>query len=307
MKIMNLISKYKKLLLIASVLVIGIFIYFIFIKKEVRTDARGKILTEDDYEYFNEDVKDDTLANFGFCANENYVIKEDADVRRTPNKAMYNSVYKLKFGTKVYTKNIDKKSNVDDVDPTLLEREKRNNYIAIYAQKPVLLSEKPVGYINIENILEKSEFKNYKPKPKVVVPIKIESAIKATIESNLFIDEMEYVFSKDTERFNKSIIYGDFNNDGNKDFAVILDSSDNLNSIIQIYFNNPAENIYKLVFKKRYASLLKIKLIEKENEVMINSEITTFPLDGVLISNPELNSFFHIYNPDSKNFMVLPN
>lgn len=307
MKVLNFISKFKKPLIIVSTILIGILIYFIFIKKEVRTDANGRVLTEDDYEYYNTDVKDDTLAKFGFCAKENYIITEDADVRRTPNKAMYNSIYKLKFGTKVYTKNLDEESDVEDIDETLLEREKRGKFIAIYAKEPILLSEKPVGYVHQDDIIQKEEFQNYKPKEKKIVPVKLETAIKATIESNLFVDDIEYKFAEDIERFNKSIIYGDFNNDGNKDFAVILDNIDKTNSVIQIYFNKPTENIYSLIYKKVYPTLLKIKLIEKDNDVMVNSEITKFPLDGILISNTDFNSFFHIFNPDNNSFMVLPN
>lgn len=306
-KILTLFTKYKKIIIAILLVIIALFVYIKFFQKETIVDANGFPIDEDDYEYFNSGIKDDTLAKFGFCAKENYIITEDADVRRTPNKAMYNSIYKLKFGTKVYTKNLDEKSKVDDIDKSLLEREKRNKFIAIYAKEPILLSEKPVGYVYFEDIIEKSEFQNYKPKEKKIEPIKIESAIKSTIESNLFIDEIEYKFAEDIERFNKSIIYGDFNNDTVEDFAVILDNVDKTNSILQIYFNNPTNNVYDLVYKKKYPNLLKIKIINKENDVMVNSEITNFPIDGVLITNPELNSFFHIYNSDNKSFMVLPN
>ena len=300
-------TKYKKIIIALLLVIVALFVYMKFFQKDTIVDANGFPIDEDDYEYFNGDVKDDTLAKFGFCAKENYVITEDADVRRTPNKAMYNSIYKLKFSTKVYTKNLDENSKVDDIDESLLEREERNKFIAIYAKEPILLSEKPVGYVYFEDILEKSEFQNYKPKEKKIVPIKIESAIKSTIESNLFVDEIEYKFAEDIERFNKSIVYGDFNNDAIEDFAVILDNIDKTNSIVQIYFNNPTNNVYDLVYKKKYPNLLKIKIINKDNEVMVNSEITNFPIDGVLITNSELNSYFHIYNSDNKSFMVLPN
>ena len=77
---------------------------------------------------------------------------------------------------------------------------------------------------------------------------------------------------------------------------MILDNIDKTNSIVQIYFNNPTNNVYDLVYKKKYPNLLKIKIINKDNEVMVNSEITNFPIDGVLITNSELYSYFHIYN-----------
>jgi len=304
---MNFSSKNKNIFLILTTLFVGVFIYFYFIKNEAKAAINKNQLTEDDYEYYNVNVKDDTLSKFGFCAKDNYVIKEDADVRRTPNKAMYNSIYKLRFGTKVYTKNIDEESNVSSIDETLLEREKRNNFVAIYALKPILLSDMPVGYIHIDDIIKKSEFQNYKPKEKIEKPIKIDSEIKFTIENNLIIDGMEYQFAKNVSRLNESLIYADFNDDATKDFAVILDNFDATNSMLQIYLYNPVDNIYSLVYQKAYPSLLKIKLIKKEHDVMVNSEISKFPFDGILITNTEFNSFFHIYNIDNKNFMVLPN
>jgi len=304
---MNFSSKNKNIFLILTTLFVGVFIYFYFIKNEAKAAINKNQLTEDDYEYYNVNVKVDTLSKFGFCAKDNYVIKEDADVRRTPNKAMYNSIYKLRFGTKVYTKNIDEESNVSSIDETLLEREKRNNFVAIYAHKPILLSDMPVGYIHIDDIIKKSEFQNYKPKEKIEKPIKIDSEIKFTIENNLIIDGMEYQFAKNVSRLNESLIYADFNDDATKDFAVILDNFDATNSMLQIYLYNPVDNIYSLVYQKAYPSLLKIKLIKKEHDVMVNSEISKFPFDGILITNTEFNSFFHIYNIDNKNFMVLPN
>ncbi|WP_395043046.1 hypothetical protein [Flavobacterium sp.] len=304
---MKFISKYKTILLIALILFIGAFAYIKFIKKSPVVDSTGKVLTEDDYEYYNSSVKDDTLHKFGFIAKENYIVTQDADVRRTPNKAMFNTVYKLQFGTKVYTKNLDEDSKVKNINKTLLERENRNDYIAIYAKEPILLSEKPVGYVYKEDILGKDDFDKYKPKKKEIKPVAIESGLKSTIEANLYINEVEYKFSKNIERYNQSIVHGDFNNDGLRDFAVILDSFDNSNSAIQIYFNNLENNRYDLVYTKTYPSLLKIKLIGKDRDVMVNSEITKFPIDGILISNSEFNTFFHIYNTDDKSFMVMPN
>jgi hypothetical protein len=306
-KIIYIILKYRTLHVGLILVLIVTILYFFILKKNNDEIVTKNTIDKDDYEYYNLGVKDDTLSKFGFCAKENYVITDDADVRRTPNRAMYNSIYKLKFGTKIYTKNLDENSTVDDIDESLLEREKRNKFVAIYAKEPILLSEKPVGYLYYEDLIGKSEFQNYKPKEKKVIPNKIDSTIKATIESNLFVNEIEFKFAEDIDRFNKSIVYGDYNNDLIEDFAVVLDNVDKTNSVLQIYLNNPEENIYILAYKKMFPSLLKIKLIEKENEVMVNSEITKFPIDGILITNPELNSFFHIYNNENKSFMILPN
>lgn len=307
MDVKDLIQKGKIPLLIISIILIGFFCYSFFFKNEVIVNIKGKELTKDDYEFYISKAKDDTLEKFGFYARENYVIKEDADVRRTPNKAMYNSIYNLKFGTKIYTKNLDEESKIDTIREELLEGENRNNYVAIYADKPILLSAKPVGYISKLDIIEKSEFKNYKPKPKEVKAIEIESSIKSTIQSNLFLNEIQYNFPSSIDRFNKSIIYGDFNNDSEKDFAVILDNYDATQSVFQIYLYNSSTISYDLAYNKLYNILLNIKYIEKESDVILNSEITKSPIDGILILTTELQTYFYLFNTETKSFNIISN
>ena len=104
----------------------------------------------------------------------------------------------------------------------------KNGFVAIYAVKPITLSEKPVGYVAVQDIILKSEFKNFKSKPKRIV---IEASILAAIESNLVLNGTTYKFIEDNKRYNNSITYGDYNNDGAIDFAIILDTPDNADSV----------------------------------------------------------------------------
>jgi hypothetical protein len=297
-RLLEIIKRNKKALLITLFVIIGVILVLKLPKKNILSET---FFNSDDTEYKYSDgvKKGDTLEKFGFCANENYVIKDVADVRRTPNVAMYNSTYKLKFGTKVYTKNIDKenKNNID-VDESLLDRETKNGFVAIYSVKPVTLSDMPVGYIAIEDIIEKSEFKNFKPEPKEIERTKIETSILSTIESHLLIDEIDYKLIEDNNRFNNTITYGDFNDDGNQDFAIVLDKLDNSESILLVYAFNPEKNAYELIFKKAQPLLVQLKTIKKDTSISVNFEMTSFPLDG---------TFFQIYNTHDNTFMVFKN
>lgn len=297
----------KKFVIITLIVIATLVLLYKIPKKNIITETLFNT-TEKEYEYSDGVRKADTLEKLGFCANENYVITEDAEVRRTPNIAMYNTIYKLKFGTIIYTKNIDPKNkNNIDIDETLLERETKNDFVAIYSIKPITLSDLPVGYISKEDFIEKSEFKNFKPKPKELERIEIESGIKSTIESNLLIDDVEYHFITDVMRFNNSITFGDFNDDGESDFAVNLDSKSNSNSILLIYVKNTKDNIYDLIYKKVYPTLLTIKTITKESKIEVHSETMSFPIDGVQIKDKDASIFFHIYNTDNNTFMVFKN
>ena len=139
--LLDFIAKYKTNICICVFVIVCMLLLLKF-------PARNNIITktflkEDEVEYDSEIAfKNDSLEKYGLMAVENIVIKEDAEVRRTPNIARYNTLYELKFGTKIYTKSSDEenKNNIK-IDESLLERETKNGFVAIYAVKPITLSE----------------------------------------------------------------------------------------------------------------------------------------------------------------------
>ena len=143
-------------------------VYFYLHKNNVTENPTLNKSNGVSYDDYYGKIKDDSLSKFGMCAVENYIVTDNADVRRTPNRAMYNSVYKLKFGTLIYTKEKDEEIEIENFDKTILERESRDNYVAIYAEKPILLSARPVGYVNKEDIYKKIDFDNYRDRKSVV-------------------------------------------------------------------------------------------------------------------------------------------
>lgn len=302
---MELISKYKKYIIISVLVLIAFFVAYKFIKKESILETFTTTSKEDDYSYSEGNTKTDTLEKYGFHAVENYVVKEVGEVRRTPNFAPYNTIHKLRFGTKIYTKEVDSTSNIK-IDPALLARESKNDYVAIYASKPVTFSDMPVGFMAKGDFVRKSEFKNFKPEPIKPEKIEFDAGIKATIDENILTSNDGFALPDDFMRYNKSVVYGDFNNDGQSDFSVLLDNADGTRSAVLVYFFNAEKNVYDLMLKKAYDGLLTIKSIKKATSIVVNSESTTFPLDGVLISNSTNSGYFHVFNPDNKSFMILP-
>ncbi|MBN8643377.1 MAG: hypothetical protein J0L86_16315 [Flavobacteriales bacterium] len=302
---MELISKYKKYIIISLLVLIAFFVAYKFIKKESILETFTTSAKEDDFDYSDGNTKTDTLEKYGFHAVENYVVKEVGEVRRTPNFAPYNTIHKLRFGTKIYTKEVDSTSNIE-IDPTLVAREIRNDYVAVYASKPIMFSDMPVGYMAKGDFVRKSEFKNFKPEPIKPEKIEFDAGVKATIEESFINSNDDFRLPEDFRRYNKSVVYGDFNNDGQSDFSVLLDNADGTRSAVLIYFFNAEKNVYDLMLKKAYDGLLNIKSIKKATSIVVNSESTTFPLDGVLITNSSNSGYFHVFNPDNKSFMILP-
>lgn len=302
---MELLNKYKKYIIISVLVLVAFFIAFKFIKKETILETFSIKEEADTFDYSQGITKTDTLEKYGFHAVENYVVKEVGEVRRTPNFAPYNTIHKLRFGTKIYTKEIDSTSNIK-IDPALIARESRNDYVAVYASKPITFSDMPVGYMSKDEFVRKSQFKYYKPEPIKPEKIEFDAGIKATIEESYLLNDDGFRLADDFRRYNKSVVYGDFNNDNLNDFAVILEQPDGSRSAILIYFFNAEKNIYNLMLKKPYEGLLTIKSVKKNTSVTVNSESTTFPIDGVTITNASQGGYFHVYNADNKSFMILP-
>jgi hypothetical protein len=303
---MNFLNKYKKYFLIVALFLLAFYLVIKFLGKE---NVLKSIITGNDssFEYSNDGIKNDSLEKIGLVAIENYVIKDVADVRRTPNYAQYNTIHKLKFGTKIYTKEVDEDNPLSNkIDFKLLERESKNEYVAIYASKPIFVNEMPVGYLDKKDFIKKDEFKDFKPEPIKPKKIDFREGVLATINDNYLINDEEFFLSEKTDRYNKSVVYGDFNNDSFDDFAVVLENIDDTKSGIMIFLFSIDKNLYDLVYKKSFAGISTIRKVSNNTPITINSEETTFPLDGIQL-NGDGNNLFHIYNPENGTFMVLSN
>ncbi len=303
--LLNFFTKNKTTILIAISVVVGMALLLKFPSKDnVITES---FLNEDDVEYDDSEnnFKNDTLEKHGLTAVENIVIKDDTEVRRTPNIARYNALYVLKFGTKIYTKNYDdKNSKAKEIDKSIVERETKNGFVAIYAVKPITLSEKPVGYVAVEDIVLKTQFKNFKPQPK---RIEIDASTLAAIQNDLVVNGKMYQLIEDNKRFNNSITYGDYNNDGATDFAIILDTEDNSDSVLLAYLMDTEKNNYRLIFTHSATSYLKINTIVKQTPIVFKTETTSFPFDGIQITSNEPNPIYYFYSANTNSFTLVKN
>ena len=297
----NFITKNKTSIIIVTAVIVSMLLLLKFPARNIITKTFLKD-EEVEYDYSGGSNQNDTLEKFGLIAIENIVIKEATEVRRTPNIARYNTLYELKFGTKIYTKNADEENKTTTIDESLLQQETKNGFVAIYAVKPITLSEKPVGYVAIEDIIKRSEFKNFKPQPKRIV---FDAEILVAIEHNSVIDGIHYKLIEDNRRFNNSITFGDFNNDDITDFAVVLDTEDNSDSVFLVYFMDVEKNAYRLVYSNPATSFLKINTIPKQTNIILKSETTSFTLDGIRVTTNEPTPFYYFYSASTNSFTVV--
>lgn len=169
------------------------------------------------------------------------------------------------FGTKVFIKSVyDDEYEGNVGDETVLENERVNEYVAVYASKPKTLSQKPIGYILEKVLTFEYEFNTFKKYFSLTEFKKLDSNIKRMINENSYLNGSQYYLTENTHKAPNAIAYGDFDSDGKKDVAVILDCVEKEQSLVLIFLYNASTKEPYIAYKTEFAEYLKIKSIPKE-------------------------------------------
>ena len=188
----------------------------------------------------NIDDKKDLEKN-GFYAEEFFIIANKSYLRTSPDKNSNNIIDTLQFGKKVYVKSVyyDEEGGEGVVgDESLLENEKVNGFVAVYFKKPKTIQEKPNGYMT-EKVLEyEYEFKQYQKYFSLPEFQKLDSQIKRIILDNDYVNNKSFYLTESSQKAPNAICTGDFDGDGLKDVAVVLDNVENESSLIIVFLMN---------------------------------------------------------------------
>ncbi len=301
-KLLSFYFNNKNVILITLLGLAILFIgYKIFFSKKSTVTKESNPEYYEDYTTANPNLKGKTLEELGLKAQENYVIAEKGNVRRTQNYAQNNTVHELKFGTVIYTKVVDSLSGID-VDEELILRENKKGYVAVYADKPKRITDVPVGFMDEKEIITKEKFKDFKPEIKIEEVVKISPVIIDIVESNADFDGTPYMLSDNAKRNKETLIFGDYNNDGVRDMAAIVDNVNGSKSGLLLFFKT--DEGYQLALKKGFGTKVTARTIKKETPITLKTESTLFPIDGVYITTKN-SAFFHVYDTEIGEFMVI--
>jgi hypothetical protein len=264
-------------------------------KESVKAEVSVK---NDTLKVMNVQDKEDLEKN-GFYAQENYVIANKAFLREKPSKSA-KVTDTLDFGAKFYTKTVYYGEGEEAIgDESLLENEQKEGFIAVYTKKPKTLSEKPVGYITEKAIVEQYSFQDYKKYFSLPQFKKLDSNIKRAIMENTYINQKTFYLTQNSQKAPNAICTGDFDGDGNKDFAVAIDNVESSESAIVIFCINSATKEPYPAYKVAFTELLKVKTITKGSTITLFGPVENESTDKIVDKD-----VVQIYGGNSSSYML---
>ena len=125
---------------------------------------------------------------------------------------------------------------------------------------------------------------------------------KVILEADGYHDGRTYNVTQNADRAKSTLSTGDFDGDGVKDYAVILDDNEGqVSRLVIISINKVTKKPY-VSFAENYNDKLKLKSFSKGASIYMNSSsFIKAPRDGVLISN-EVGGLVVIYDTNAQKY-----
>jgi len=270
---------------IIGVLILGVSGYFVFFGKN--KDAE-KVVPQNDSVLVNKDstkvAKKDSLSDEYDGEYDPYTsYKVISNTLTLPNGQ------KLNFGDEVY---------LDE------EKSSSGNSI-IYLNNPHKVPSTKQYPISVDDevLIDSYSFTEFKNSFSLPPFSSLPPGVKKVIlEADGYHDGRTYNVTQNADRAKSTLSTGDFDGDGVKDYAVILDDNEGqVSRLVIISINKVTKKPY-VSFAENYNDKLKLKSFSKGASIYMNSSsFIKAPRDGVLISN-EVGGLVVIYDTNAQKY-----
>ena len=270
---------------IIGALILGVSGYFVFFGKN--KDAE-KVVSQNDSALVNKDsakvAKKDSLSGDYEGEYDPYTLyKVISNTLTLPNGQ------KLTFGDEVY---------LDE------EKSSSGNSI-IYLNNPHKVPSTKQYPISVDDevLIDSYSFTEFKNSFSLPPFSSLPPGVKKVIlEADGYHDGRTYNVTQNADRAKSTLSTGDFDGDGVKDYAVILDDNESqVSRLVIISINKVTKKPY-VSFAENYNDKLKLKSFSKGASIYMNSSsFIKAPRDGVLISN-EVGGLVVIYDTNAQKY-----
>lgn len=199
---------------------------------------------------------------------------------------------KLKFGDKVY---VDYSKSTDA---------NKIIYLSNPAESPSIKAS-PIS-INGDMLIDSYSFDDFKKYFSIPPYSTLPSGVKKILlsENGSYNENKRYYITQNVNRASSTVAMGDFDSDGARDIAVVLDNNETQESRFLIIGTNKATKNAYIAFTSNFSDRLKIKAFQKGASVYMDSDdFVSAPRDGVVLSN-EWGAVIVIYDVNAQKFKI---
>lgn len=158
--------------------------------------------------------------------------------------------------------------------------------------------------INEEMMIDAYSFDDYRNKFSLPPYSSLPSGVKKLLMNvdGEYKNDRRYYITQNADRAKSTLVTGDFDGDGTRDVAVVLDDNEKQESRLLIIAINKATGSPYIAFAESYSDKLKIKAFPKGASIYMNStDFVKSPREGVLISN-EYGGVAIVYDSQAQKF-----
>lgn len=218
--------------------------------------------------------------------SENYVIANEAFVRTSPSESASKLSTNLKFGDRLI---VDNSYN-------------SGKYAKVYFTQPTKSAPQTAYYVTDYVLTYQGEFDEFKKyfslKPFAGLAVKT----KKLILDNDYSNSRSYQLTQNLERSKSALAYGDYDNDGIQDVAVVLDNNEDQYSRLLIICTNAATKDPYLAYAENFSDKMRINSYKKGAKIFMNSSsLVPSPADGVIL-NAEDAKIAIVYDKPNQKF-----
>lgn len=212
---------------------------------------------------------------------ESYIVQKGANLKASNG----NSVL-LNFGDKVYTD--DARSN--------------EKTAVVYLNYPKDKNKETAYYIDASYVISGYQFQEYKNNFSLPPFNDLDNKTKRIILDSDYSNGTNYSISQNANRAKSTFCTGDFDGDGIKDTAVIMDNNEKQYSRLLIICSNAATRDKYIGFAENYSDKMQIHTFKKGDLIsMGNNTLTNAPSDGVLLKGEDVKLAI-LYDSNNQKF-----
>lgn len=272
---------YIVLAILAVVLIIIAFIFFYNRKISDKAIKKGKDSTFV--------AKKDSVVVSKDSAKIKVEYGEEEGSPFTQYRVISNSLNlpqaKLKFGDKVFVD--DSKSN-------------EVNKI-IYLENPDINPNAPSYSIGANAFIEDYRFEDYKNNFSLSPFSELASGVKKILLEKNYDDGKQYYVTQNAERARSSVAFGDFDGDGIKDVAVLMDNNEKQICRLVVICTNIATKQPYVAFAESFSDKIRINGFKKSTPIRKGEEVIESPQDGIMIKGDGYVNAI-VYDSDLQKF-----